>query len=354
VIKPRTPCSNFIHPETKPRLYTRIVNNLTMKKALKITLYGLGAVLLIVLAVLGWVMLTMPNVGPPEDMTIEITPERIERGEYLANHVMLCMDCHAQRDFSLFSGPPVPGTEGAGGEIFDKSMGFPGTFVAKNITPYGIGDWTDGELFRLITTGVKKDGNAIFPVMPYPNYGSIDPEDVKSVIAYIRSLDPIEADHPDSKAAFPMNVILRTMPQKAQFSEMPTEDDRIAFGEYLVKAAVCGDCHTDFKNGKFIGEPLAGGREFVSPDGSIVRSANLTPHENGLGTWTMDQFVQRFKRYADSTYTPEPIAPGDFQSLMPWVMYGGMKESDLEAIYIYLQSLEPVNNEVIRFSKAGM
>lgn len=314
----------------------------------------LGAFILIIILILGWIMSTKPNVGHPEDMSIEITPERLERGEYLANHVMLCMDCHGQRDFSLFSGPPVPGTEGAGGEIFDQSMGFPGTFVAKNITPHGIGDWTDGELFRLITTGVKKDGGAIFPVMPYSDYGTVDPEDIKSVIAYIRNLKPIKMDHADSKATFPMNIILRTIPREAEFSKKPAEDDRIALGEYMIRAAACGDCHTDFKKGKYVGKPLAGGREFGFPDGSIIRSANLTPHPNALGSWSQEQFVQRFKRYADSTYIPQVVKPGEFQSLMPWVMYSGMKESDLEAIFAYLQSLEPIENPVVLFSPAGM
>ena len=43
----------------------------------------------------------------------------IARGDYLANHVAPCMDCHSKRDFTKFSGPIVPGTEGMGGEEFE-------------------------------------------------------------------------------------------------------------------------------------------------------------------------------------------------------------------------------------------
>src|SRR5690625_7514188 len=111
-----------------------------MKKLLKIMLRVLRAFILLIILILRWIMSTKPNIGPPENMSIEITPERVERGEYLANHVMLCMDCHGKRDFSLFSGPPVPATEGAGGVRFDHSMGCPGTFVANNIIQYGISD----------------------------------------------------------------------------------------------------------------------------------------------------------------------------------------------------------------------
>lgn len=324
-----------------------------MNRIIKYLLIGLSVIALLIGIGLLFLVLKKPNVGPAQDMTIEITPERVERGEYLANHVMLCMDCHAQRDFSLFAGPPKPGTLGVGGEIFDHSMGFPGTFISRNITPAGLKDWTDGELFRLITTGVKKDGSAIFPVMPYPSYGTIDPEDIKSVIAYIRSLDPIEAEHPVSQADFPMNLIIKTMPKEAEFSTMPSPSDKISYGKYLVKAASCGDCHTDFEKGKYVGEFLGGGREFKFPDGSILRSSNLTPDETGLGAWSKAQFINTFKKYVDSTYLPQKIEPGSFQTIMPWIMYGGMKEEDLGAIYEYLASLDPVENAVIKYEPAG-
>jgi hypothetical protein len=75
------------------------------------------------------------------------------------------MDCHSTRDWNLLSGPIIPGTEGKGGDIFPEEGGFTGNFYSSNITPAGIQDWTDGELYRLITTGVKKDGEPIFPIL---------------------------------------------------------------------------------------------------------------------------------------------------------------------------------------------
>jgi hypothetical protein len=72
------------------------------------------------------------------------TPERIKHGEYLANHVTICIDCHSQRDYSIWSGPVVPGSFGQGGEAFTQDLGFPGKFYAKNLTPEHIGNWTDG------------------------------------------------------------------------------------------------------------------------------------------------------------------------------------------------------------------
>lgn len=299
-----------------------------------------------------YISVALPNVGPAPEMKVEITEERVERGEYLAWHVLSCMECHAVRDFTKFAGPPIPATVGAGGERFDHSIGLPGVFISPNITPHGIGDWTDGELFRLITSGVKKDGNPIFPIMPFPNYGKMDPEDINSVIAYLRTLDPIVSDHPKSKADFPLNLIMRTIPEKPNLSPMPPKSDAVAYGMYLVNAAACADCHTKYQGGSMIGEPLAGGREFTLHDGSVLRSSNITPHETGLKNWDKEMFVTKFKGYQDSIYSPPTVDPGQFQTIMPWLMYADMTEEDLEAIYTYLMSVEPVDNEVERFESA--
>ncbi len=323
-----------------------------MKKGIKVLLYIFATFLILILVVLGYALLFLPNVGKAPYIEIELTDAKIERGRYLAYHVMMCADCHSQRDFSKFSGPPTPGTEFVGGDVFDHTMGFPGQFVSSNITPYGIGEWTDGELFRLITTGVKRDGNPIFPVMPYHKFGQLDPTDIEAVIAYLRTLDPVVSNHPDSKADFPVNIIMRTMPQDAPLTVKPNQRDQVAYGKYMATAAACFDCHTNFKNGKYVGSEGAGGREFVFPDGSILRSANITPHTTGIKNYSREDFINLFKRYADSNYTHTQVLPGDFQTLMPWYMYSGMKREDIGAIYDYLQTIEPVDQLVERFTPA--
>src|SRR5690554_5513238 len=221
-----------------------MIKNRYMKKYIKYPLYAMAAILVAVIAIMGYISIALPDVDNAPDLEIEITPEKVVRGKYLAYHVMMCADCHSVRDFSLFSGPPTPGTEFVGGEVFDRSMGFPGKFISSNITPAGIGKWTDGELFRLITTGVKRDGEPIFPVMPYHNFGKLDPEDIRAVIAYLRTLDAAESDHPTSEVDFPFNFILRTIPEKATFSKKPPITDQVAYGAYMFTAAACGECHT--------------------------------------------------------------------------------------------------------------
>ena len=91
-----------------------------------------------------------PTVEPAPDIQVAGTPEQFARGRYLANHVTVCIDCHSTRDWEHFAAPPVPGTEGKGGEVFREEVGFPGTLVAPNITPAAVcqyytrggdGDW---------------------------------------------------------------------------------------------------------------------------------------------------------------------------------------------------------------------
>jgi len=140
-----------------------------MKKFKKIAGLFIIIIVLIIVATASYIKVALPNVGAAPQMKIDQTPERVARGEYLANHVTICIDCHSKRDWTRFSGPPIDGTKGEGGEIFDQKFGFPGAFYARNITPEGISRYTDGELFRVITTGVNKEGKAMFPIMPYHN-----------------------------------------------------------------------------------------------------------------------------------------------------------------------------------------
>jgi len=326
-----------------------------MKKILKYAGYALALLVVVVAGLLSYVKLALPNVGDAEDLKIEYTVERIERGRYLANTVTVCMDCHSKRDYSKFSGPLTEGTLGMGGDRFDQTVGMPGVFYARNITPEGIGRYSDGELFRLITTGVTKEGRAMFPLMPYPYYGRMDSEDIYSIIAYVRSIAPIKNEVPESVADFPMNFILNTIPEKANPQKRPDKSDVLAYGAYMTNASGCIECHTQVDKGQIITDlSFGGGREFGFPDGTAIRSSNISPDtETGIGKWTEEGFIQRFKAYADSTYVPIEIASGEYNSIMPWTMYGKMEREDLSAIYQYLKTVKPISQKVIKFTAAS-
>lgn len=322
-----------------------------MKKALKWVSRILVVLLLLVGSAIAYVSVFLPDVGDAPDMKVEATAERIEHGRYLANSVAVCMDCHSTRDWTQYSGPVTEGTLGRGGELFDQKLGFPGAFYSRNITPVGIGNWTDGELFRAITSGVNREGKAMMPVMPYHYYGKVDQEDIKDIIAYIRTLSPLQNDVPASKPDFPFSIILNTIPQKAEFVKKPAQTDAVAYGGYLVTMSGCVECHTkaDDKAQLIAGTEFGGGREFSLPWGTI-RTSNITPHATGIGNWSREQFVGRFKMYADSNYHSPQMGPNDFNTIMPWTMYAQMTESDLSAIYQYLKTVKPIDNTVEKFT----
>jgi hypothetical protein len=148
---------------------------------------------------------------------------------------------------------------------------------------------------------------------------------------------------------------MHLMPKPAVPVELPSKSDTAAYGRYLTNAAGCTECHTKMVKGNPAGEPFAGGFEFALPHG-VVRSTNLTPHlVTGIGSWTKQIFVDRFKAFAGDTYKPAPVdvTKGEMQTVMPWTMYANMTPEDLGAIYDYLKTLPAVDNSVERWTPAN-
>ncbi|MFD2245816.1 c-type cytochrome [Pontibacter ruber] len=325
-----------------------------MKKAFRIILIVVVVLAIIAASGILFVRYTFPKVDKAPAITLNRTTDQVKRGEYLANHVAVCIDCHSTRDWSRFSAPPIAGTAGKGGDMFDHSMGFPGVLYAKNITSdkeTGLGNWTDGEIYRAITSGVSRDGEPLFPLMPYMAYNQMAEDDLHAIIAYVRTLAPVKNSVKQSQIDFPVNLIMRTMPGKHTPVSKPALNDSVATGKYLFTIAGCTGCHTP--EGDAEGKFLAGGAEFKFPSGATLRSANITPDkETGIGNWTEQAFVQRFKSAAKPEATAQKLTPDAFNTVMPWSMYGGMAEEDLRAIYKYLRSVEPVKNKVEKFTPA--
>jgi mono/diheme cytochrome c family protein len=319
-----------------------------MRKFARVILILIAILLILILAAGLYVKKALPNVGRPADLTVNITPARVERGKYLAVSVAGCMICHSTRDLSRYGGPVIDHTLGKGGELFGHEEGLPGEIYAANLTPYHLGKWTDGELLRAITTGESQDGHALFPIMNYPAYGKLDSEDVYSIVAYIRTLPSIPNDVAATTLDFPLNFIVNTMPSKASFATRPDSNDAVAYGGYLVKMASCVECHSKVDKGRIIaGMEFGGGRDFGPSAGKEMYSSNITPDkETGIGNWTRELFVRAFKQYADSGYVLRTLAVGDRGTPMPWLAYAGMREGDLSAMYAYLQSVKPIHNDV--------
>lgn len=311
-------------------------------------------VLLLVLLIVGAVVYVygfLPRSRPAPEMNITYTPELVARGEYLVNDVLLCFDCHSVRDWSMFSGPAQPPL-GAGRPCLDKDSkpvginfgmgGFPGRLCIRNITPdveTGIGAWTNGEIARAIREGVSRDGEALFPIMPWFMYTTMPDEDVAAVIAYLRAQPPVHSFRPERKLDFPLNIVFRFYPRPLNGPIPPMDrTDTVAYGKYLSKVARCEFCHTARQRGRLQpveGRLMSGGVPFFMGT-EMHYSKNLTPHPDGLGNWTKELFIARFRVATE----PFPVREED-NSEMNWVEFSGMTDQDLGAIWDYLQTLPP-------------
>jgi mono/diheme cytochrome c family protein/cytochrome c553 len=292
-----------------------------------------------------------PATGRIRTVTLPTSSAQIERGRYLTNHVAVCLDCHSKRDDSRLAGPVVSGTVGGGGAEFGKNYGLPGTYYAKNITPFALKNWNDTELLLAMTAGISKNGKPLFPLMPYANYGKMDESDALSILAYLRTLEPVENTVPESKPAAPIKLAMKMMPHKARFQPMPGKKTGVEYGKYLVTMAGCADCHTRRGLGGLTKKAaFAGGTEITLANG-ILRTANITSDpETGIGNWTKAAFIARFKTYDPATFKAPEVWDG-FNSVMPWSMYAGMSEQDLGAIYDYLKTIKPAKKKVEIFTR---
>lgn len=323
-----------------------------MKLLLKII--GVLVVVLLVAAAagVGYLYTAYPDVPVDDAYRITPSPEVLARGRYLNDHVTGCTACHTPRDWTRFSGPIKAELLGTGGDRFD--LGPAGVLYARNITPAAIGAWSDGELHRAVTGGVSRDGTPLFPLMPYPHFGAMAEDDVHAVLAYVRSLKAIESAVPDRALNFPLNLIVRTIPAAAQPQARPSPDDKLAYGRYMLRSWLCGDCHTpiDEQGTPLPGMDFAGGMTLVET-GYRVNSANITPDaDTGIGTWTEQQFIDKFKAFDGVPPAVLSEAERRQNTPMPWWAYAGMTREDLAAIYAALRAQKPVVNRVTKFLDA--
>lgn len=328
-----------------------------MKTFFKVT--GVALLTVLALAAIGvsYLALRKPAQRPAAAMKVEPTPERVARGKYLVHHVTMCFDCHSERTYA-YGLPFKPGREGVGGFVWDQRIGFPGVLAASNITPdpeTGLGKWSDGEILRAMREGVDRDGNALFPIMPYGHFKALADDDAQAIIAYLRTLKPQRYEEPAKSLNVPLNFIEKFIPQPVEGPVVaPDRKDRLAYGKYLATIANCFECHTpkDDKGNPLPGMELAGGWEMHTPQFRVV-TTNITPHPSTfVGRATKEEFIGRFRAFANFTADTAPQAPKGKNTLMPWISFSGMSDEDLGAIYDYLKTVKPNANKVDPFPDA--
>jgi hypothetical protein len=322
---------------------------------MKTVLRVLGVIVLVVvaLAAIGvtYLSLRKPAQRAASTAKVHATPERRARGEYLVKNVTICFDCHSERTLA-YGLPFKPGREGVGGFIWDEKMHFPGVLPAPNITPdpeTGLGNWSDGEIIRAIREGVDREGKALFPIMPYGHLRHLSDEDAESIVVYLRTLAPLKYERPEKSLQVPLNFVEKFMPEPLTAPVAPPDrSDRLAYGKYLTSIASCRECHTtkDNRDQPIEGMEFAGGWEMHTPQ-FAVKTANITPHPSTwMGRVTKEEFIARFRSFANFTAANAPQPKDGKNTVMPWISYSHMTDEDLGAIYDYLKTVKPVEHKV--------
>jgi len=301
-------------------------------------------VLLVVVAgitlTVGWRPFIGPKARPLKQGAFERTPQRLVRGRYLANSLTGCVDCHSPGDWRVHGGPVIPGKEGIGAPF--PLPGFPGSLVAPNLTPdpeTGSGKWTDDQIARAIREGIKHDGTAIFPLMPYSEFKNMSDEDVASIVVYIRSLPPVRHQLHATKINFPLNRLIQNVPQPVtEPVPTPSPADRLAWGKYLVTLGACEGCHTPSVHGQAIpGMDFGGGNVFSGPWGEVA-SSNLSSDPSGIPYYDEGLFIKAMRTgYVNAR---------ELKAIMPYEVYGKLTDDDLKAMFAYLRTLKPVKHRV--------
>lgn len=315
-----------------------------MKSALKIL--GIGLVVTII-GLVAFVQLSWDRKYEPPlpELTATADSAMIARGRYLAFGPAHCSTCHVPMDkiMEVENGLDIPLSGG-----WELAIP-PGTFRAPNITPdpeTGIGNMTDGQLARALRYNVKRDNSCLFPFMPF---NGLSDEDLVAVMSFIRSQPAVRHEVPRTELSFLGKALVALGMIEPEFPvETPpvsvTKEPTAAYGKYLANSvANCNGCHTerDLQTGAYVGRPFAGGM-FMEGDafseGIGYVTPNITPDpETGvMAHWTEEAFISRFK------------AGRVLTSHMPWGAFSRMDTTDLQAIYRYLQTVEPVNNRIER------
>jgi mono/diheme cytochrome c family protein len=292
-------------------------------------------------------------VRPTTSEKVELTPQRLERGEYIVNNLASCGSCHTTREGGDLLKPESTTQYLGGGNIMeDPSLPF--RIGVPNITPdeeTGIGRWTDDELIRGIRDGVRPDGKLMAPMMPIGSYQYMSDEDVRAVVAFLRTVPKVkQAVRPEPmQAPFPIGMVLSSgMMHHAPASGVPAPDpaDKVKRGKYVMHLGHCESCHSmggmgprGPEDARYMG---GGEMAFATTGIGKLYAPNLTPDpETGIGRYSDEHFKAMFTQ--GKRLDGKPMGP-PMSLFMPHLT--GMNDEDLDALLAYLRSLKPVKNKV--------
>jgi len=263
----------------------------------------------------------------------------IARGRYMFGATGGC-GCHTM----------PKGEINAGGRRYDGPFG---TVYSSNITPdkqTGIGGWTDEQLITAIRLGRRPNGERLLPVHPFPVFNGMAEEDLKAIVAFLRTTKPVNKANQPKKITVPLfeSVFLPAWlaafaPRETPPPKAPTSG--VARGEYLVKAVGhCGECHTPrtmtmaTDNTRFLAGTPKGPEDSAIP--------NITPDsDTGIGKWSVEEIAD----YLGTGNKPDgDVAGGLMGELIDGTLsgYKDLSQADRVAIAQFLKSIPAVRNKI--------
>jgi hypothetical protein len=249
-------------------------------------------------------------------ITLSKDPAVLARGEHLTHAVMPCAagECHG----GDFAGAAKP-----------IDMGPVGRFRAPNITSAGLGAaYTDGELFRLLRHGIKKDGRSV-RFMPVQDANWLPDADLVAMISYLRTAAPVDKPNGamevgvlgkvlDRRNMVALDVARRIDHEHGEIAPPPAPTKE--YGRFVSR--LCTGCH---------GAHLSGGPIPGAPP-SVPTPLNLTPDKSGLAGWTYDDFATLL----DTGVRKNGKKLDPFMPLSAFAKYD---ETERRALWAYLQSV---------------
>jgi mono/diheme cytochrome c family protein len=308
--------------------------------------------ILMALGLLGIVAATVfylirPGVLQPTAAVIRTpdpTTRTISQGEYLAR-AGDCVACHT-----------APGdVEFAGGRAMPTPFG---NIYVPNITPddeTGIGRYTADEFYRMMHTGISREGELLYPAMPFASYTKVTREDSDAIYAYLMSVPPVKRANRPHELRFPYNqrellVGWRALYFKeGEYVPDPKQSAQWNRGAYLVQGlGHCAMCHTAVN-------PLGGTSESKAFEGGMIPNQNwyapsLTSNrEAGLGNWTLKEITDLLQVGVSNRGTVYgPMAEVVYHSLQY------LTDDDVEAMAVYLKALPERESEPAPTSQARL
>lgn len=254
----------------------------------------------------------------PEPLQISYDEETLAIGRHVAT-IRGCIDCHGAN---------------LGGDVFIEDP-VVGLLIASNLTTGRGGideNYSDEDFVRAIRHGVNRDNKSVI-FMPSHEYNLIDSKDLAALIAYIRRLDPVDNELPDTKIGLPFRMMywlggdIHLFPAMLIDHDIPVPEPvlnrtPVELGKYV--AATCTGCHgAGFSGGKIPGVP---------PHWPVA--SNITMGGE-MSVWTEEDFLTAMR----TGITPDGREL--INEFMPWQVFGHMTDDELSGLFAYLQTVEP-------------